>query len=274
MALEDQEERMPETTSHLEPSTSNVRKPAVPLNAPFPRRLMKKNDEQKFKHFLELLRQLHINILLVEALEKMPKYVKFFKDILTTKRRVSETEVIALTQECNALVRNSLPKKQKDPGSFTVLCSIGGLDMGHALCDLGASINLMPLSIFKKLGISEAQPTSVTLQLADRTIKYPEGKIEDVLVKVDNFIFPVDFIILDYEVDRDVPIILGRPFLATGKVLIDMHKGELTIRVDNQEVKFNVLNALKFPDSEDCQLNKSCLKKSDPSVRGPRVGGT
>ncbi|XP_038884893.1 uncharacterized protein LOC120075511 [Benincasa hispida] len=136
-------------------------------------------------------------------------------------------------QECNALVSNKLPKKQKNPGSFTVSCSIGGLDVGHALCDLGVSINLMPLSIFKKLGIGEAQPTSITLQLADRTIKYPKGKIEDVLVKVDNFIFPADFIILDYETDRDVPIIIGRPFLATGKVLIDVHKGELTMRVDN-----------------------------------------
>ncbi|XP_038880374.1 uncharacterized protein LOC120072024 [Benincasa hispida] len=232
MELEDQEERTPESISYSEPSTSNVRKPSVSLNAPFPRCLMKKNDEQQFKHFLEPLRQLHINIPLLEALEQMPKYVNFFKDILTKKRRVSETEVIALTQECNALVSNRLPKNQKDPGSFSVPCSIGRLDVRHALCDLGASINLMPLSIFKKLGIGEAQPTSVTLQLVDRIIKYPEGKIEDVLVKVDNFIFPVDVIILDYEADRDVPIILGRPFLTTGKVLIDVHKGELAMRAD------------------------------------------
>ncbi|XP_038885989.1 uncharacterized protein LOC120076294 [Benincasa hispida] len=261
----DQEKRMPEIRSHSEPSTSNVGKPEVLLNAPFPRRLMKKNDEQKFKCFLEPLRQLYINIPLIEALEQIPKYVKKFKDILTKKRRVSETKVIALTQECNALVSNGLSKKQKDPGSFTVPCSIGGLDVGHALCDLGASINLMPLSIFKKLGIGETQPTSVTLQLANRTIKYPEGRIEDVLVKVDNFIFPADFIILDYEVDREVPIILGRPFLATGKVLIDVHKGELTMR-DNQEVKFNVLNALKFPDSEDCQLKSIELPEEETHV--------
>ncbi|XP_038887345.1 uncharacterized protein LOC120077505 [Benincasa hispida] len=257
----DQEERTPENTSHLETSTSNVGKQKVPLNAPFPRHLMKKNDEHQFKRFLELLKQLHINIPLIEALEKMPIYVKFFKDILTKKRKVSEKEVIALMQECNALVSNKLPQKQKDPGSFIVPCSIGGLDVGHALCDLGASINLMPLSVFKKLRIGEAQPTSITLQLADRTIKYPEGKIEDVLVKVDNLIFSADFIILDYKADREVPIILGRPFLATGKVLIDVHKGELTMRMDNEEVKFNVLNALKFPDSDDCQLNNIELMK-------------
>ncbi|XP_038896291.1 uncharacterized protein LOC120084563 [Benincasa hispida] len=178
-----------------------------------------------------------------------------FEGHLDEKEKVSEKKVIALMQECNALVSNKLQQKQKDPGSFTVPCSIGGLDVGHALCDLGASINLMPLSVFKKLGIGEAQPISVTLQLVDRIIKYPEGKIEDVLVKVDNLIFPADFIILDYEADREVPIILGRPFLVTGKVLIDVHKGELTMRVDNEEVKFNVLNALKFPNNDDCQLN-------------------
>ncbi|XP_038896247.1 uncharacterized protein LOC120084527 [Benincasa hispida] len=185
----DQEERTPETTSHSKTSMSNARKPEMPLNTPFPKHLMKKNDEHQFKCFLELLKQLHINIPLIEALEQMPTYVKFLKDILTKKKRVSEKEVIALMQKCNALVSNNLPKKQKDPGSFIVPCSIGGLDVGHALCDLGASINLMPLSIFKKLGIDEAQPTYITLQLADRTIKYPEGKIEDVLVKVDNLIF-------------------------------------------------------------------------------------
>ncbi|XP_038896420.1 uncharacterized protein LOC120084686 [Benincasa hispida] len=182
----------------------------------------------------------------------MPTYVKFFKDILM--------------QDCNALVSNKLPQKQKDPRSFILPCSIGGLDVGHALCDLGASINFMPISFFKRLRIGEAQPTSVTLQLADRTIKYPKGKIEDVLVKVDNLIFPADFIILDYEADREVPIILGRPFLATGKVLIDVHKGELTMRVDNEEVKFNMLNALKFPNSDDFQLNNIELTEEETQV--------
>ncbi|XP_038904346.1 uncharacterized protein LOC120090699 [Benincasa hispida] len=211
----DQEERTPENTSHLETSTSNVGKKEVLLNAPFPRRLMKKNDEHQFKHFLELLKQLHINIPLIEALEQMPTYVKFLKDILTKKRKVR-------------------------------------LDVDHALCDLGASI--------------EAKPTSVTLQLADRTTKYPKGKIEDVLVKVDNLIFPADYVILDYEADREVPIILGRPFLATGKVLIDMHKGELTMRMANEEVTFNVLNALKFPDTDDCPLNHIELTEEETRV--------
>ncbi|KAJ9539354.1 hypothetical protein OSB04_032087 [Centaurea solstitialis] len=127
--------------------------------------------------------------------------------------------------------------------------------LGKALCDLGASINLMPLSIFKSLGIGEARPTTVTLSLADKTIAYPEGKFEDVLVQVDKFIFPADFIILDFEADNDVPLLLGRPFLATGRTLIDVQKGELTMRVHDQEVTFNVFNSLRYPDDkEDCSI--------------------
>ncbi|KAJ9547944.1 LOW QUALITY PROTEIN: hypothetical protein OSB04_020487 [Centaurea solstitialis] len=194
-------------------------------NLPFPQRVKPKNVDDQFKKFLDVFKQLHINIPLVEALEQMPSYVKFLKDILNKKRRLGEFETVALTKECSALLTNKIPQKLKDPGSFTIPCSIGGKEVGHALCDLGASINLMPLSIFKKLGIGEARPTTVTLQLADRSIAYPKGKIEDVLVKVDKFIFPADFVILDYEADRETPIILGRPFLATGRTLIDVQKG-------------------------------------------------
>ena len=111
----------------------------------------------------------------------------------------------------------------------------------------------MPMSIFKTLGIGKARPTTVSLQLADRSIAQPEGKIEDVLVKVDKFIFPVDFIILDFEADMEVPIILGRPFLATGRALIDVHNGELTMRVQDEKVTFNVFQAMKFPNEvEEC----------------------
>ncbi|XP_038887105.1 uncharacterized protein LOC120077287 [Benincasa hispida] len=132
---------------------------------------------------------------------------------------------------------------------------IGGINVGYVLYDLGASINLMTLLIFKKLGIGEARPTTMMLQLTDRSITYLEGKIEDVLMKVDKLIFSIDFIILDYEADRDISIILGRLFLVVIKVLIDVYKGEITVCVDNQEIKFNVLNALKFPDdAESFQL--------------------
>ncbi|KAJ9548063.1 LOW QUALITY PROTEIN: hypothetical protein OSB04_020606 [Centaurea solstitialis] len=220
---------------------------------PFPGRLKNKNMDKQFKKFLDIFKQLHINIPLVEALEQMPNYVKFLKDILSKKRKLNEFETVALTQECSAILTCKIPPKLKDPGSFTIPCSIGGQEVGLALCDLGASINLMPLSVFNKLGIGEVRPTTVTLQLADRSIAYPKGKIEDILVKVDKFIFPADFIILDCEVDKKVPIILGRPFLATGRALIDVHKGELTMRVNDQQVTFNVFNSLKCSGGiEDC----------------------
>ncbi|XP_062103125.1 uncharacterized protein LOC133814145 [Humulus lupulus] len=159
---------------------------------PFPQRFHKQQQDGQFRKFLDVLKQLHINIPLVEALEQMPNYVKFLKDILTKKRRLGEFETVALTEGCSAMLKSKIPPKLKDPGSFTIPCSIGGRDVGRALCDLGASINLMPMSIFKKLGIGEARPTTVTLQLADRSMAHPEGKIEDVLVQVDKFIFPAD----------------------------------------------------------------------------------
>ena len=111
----------------------------------------------------------------------------------------------------------------------------------------------MPLSIFRKLGLREANPITITLQLADRSLTHPRGIIEDVLVKVDKFIFLADFIVLDMEEDKKVPIRLGRPFLATGRALIDVQKGELRLRMQDEEVTFNMFNAIKHPiESENC----------------------
>ncbi|XP_024033534.1 uncharacterized protein LOC112095663 [Citrus clementina] len=165
-----------------------------------------------------------MNIPFVEALEQMPNYVKFLKDILARKRRLGEFETAALTQECSHMLQSKIPKKLKDPGSFTIPCLIRTRYNGRALCDLGAIINLMPLFVFKQLEVGECRPTTVSLQLADISHAYPEGKIEDVLVKVDKFIFPVDFVVLDFEADKEVPNIIGRPFLATGKTLFDVQK--------------------------------------------------
>jgi len=123
------------------------------------------------------------------------------------------------------------------------------------LCDLGAIINLIPKSIFKLLGIGKVKLTTVTLQLANQSLAYFEGKIKDVLVRVDKFIFPADFIVLDFEEDKEVSIIFGRPFLATRRTLIDVQKGELRMRVQNDHVTFNVLKVMKFPNpTEECSV--------------------
>ena len=132
---------------------------------------------------------------------------------------------------CSAIIQKALPQKSKDPGSFTIPVTIGRLEVGKALLDLGASINLMPLSMLQRIGDLEIKPTRMSLQLVDRTIKYPHGVVEDVLVKVDKFMFPTDFVIMDMEEDAEVPLILGRPFMNTAKVLIDVNGGKLTVRV-------------------------------------------
>ncbi|XP_062104099.1 uncharacterized protein LOC133815260 [Humulus lupulus] len=168
---------------------------------------------------------------------------------MSKKRRLEDFETVKLTEECSAILQKKLPQKVKDPGSFTIPCTIGGSSFDKALCDLGASINLMPLSVFKKLGVGEVKPTTITLQLADRSLTYPRGVIEDVLVKMDKFIFPADFVVLDMEEDHEIPIILGRPFLATGRALIDVQGGHLTLRVNNEEVKFNIYQALQQHDN-------------------------
>ncbi|KAM6543476.1 hypothetical protein CsatB_007923 [Cannabis sativa] len=152
----------------------------------------------------------------------MPSYVKLMKEILSKKRRLEDYETITLTEECSAILQKKLPLKFKDLGSFNIPCSIGGSVETKALCDLGANVNLMPLSVFRKLKLGEAHPTTISLRMVDRSVKYPRGVIEDVLVKVGKFIFSTDFIILDMEEDANISIILGRPFLATWKVLIDV----------------------------------------------------
>ncbi|KAL4311762.1 hypothetical protein GQ457_01G020930 [Hibiscus cannabinus] len=225
----------------------------IHLPPPFPQRLRKQKYAYQFRKFLDILKQVHNNLPLVEAIEKMPNYAKFLKDIVSKRTRLSEFETFSMTEGFMAMLHNRLPPKLKDPGSFTIPCAIGNHYVGKALCDLGASINLMPKSVFKQLGIGKARPTTVMLQLADRYYIQPEGKIEDILVRVDKFIFPAGFIVVDCEADEFVPIILGRPFLAMGRTLIDVEKGQLTMRVNEQQVTVNVFKALKRSDNpEEC----------------------
>ena len=132
--------------------------------------------------------------------------------------------------------------KMQDLGSFTIPCTIGNFEFKKALCDLGASINLMPLSVVKRLSLGELTPTTITLKMADRA--QPEGVLEDVLIKVGKFIFPMDFVVMDMEEDTEVPLLLGRPFLDIGVALIDVKKGELILKVGEESVHFNLNKSL------------------------------
>ncbi|XP_022875808.1 uncharacterized protein LOC111394287 [Olea europaea var. sylvestris] len=252
--------------NQVESSDSPQVKATAPVKAyvppiPFPQRLQKHKLDKQFQKFLDVFKKLHINIPFAEALAQMPSYAKFMKDILSNKRKLEDNETVMLTEECSAILQHKLPPKLKDPGSFTIPCHIGNLYIDKALCDLGASINLMPLSLFRKLGSREAKPTTVSLQLADRSIKHPRGICEDILVKVDKFIFPADFIILDMEEDRDVPLILGRPFLATGRALIDVQKGQLILRLNEEELTINVFRAFRFQSEPDSCMQIDVIKE-------------
>ena len=153
-----------------------------------------------------------------------------------------------LTATYSAVIQQKLLEKMKDLGSFTIPCSIGKYEFKKALCDYGASINLMPLSVVQRLSLGELIPTAITLQMVDRSMAQPEGVLEDVLVKVGKFIFSVDFVIMKMEEDTQVPLLLGRPFLTTGATLVDVQKGELTLRVGEEVVHFNLNKSLEQPD--------------------------
>ncbi|PIN25940.1 hypothetical protein CDL12_01309 [Handroanthus impetiginosus] len=188
-----------------------------------------------------------------------------FKASTATNFKTMETEIGQLANAINSrpqalLPSNTepnprqdgkLPPELKDLGSFTIPCTIGTHFSGRALCDLGVSINFMPYSIYRTLELGKAKPTNITFQLANRSLTYPKGVIEDIFVKVDKFIFPVDFVILDMEADSEISIILGRPFFATGRTLTNVQKGELTMGVQDQHITFNVFKAMKFPNRSD-----------------------
>ncbi|KAL5545044.1 hypothetical protein UlMin_008828 [Ulmus minor] len=226
--------------------TTNL--PTLSTHLLYPQHFQKQKLDEQFSKFLEIFKKIQINIPFVDALEQMSNYVKFLKDIISKKRRLDEFETVKLTEESSAILQKKLPQKLKDPGSFTLPCTIGNSFFDKVLCDLRASINLMPISVCRKLGLGELKQTTISLQLADRMIKYPHGITEDVLVKVDKFIFPADFVMLDMEEDQEVPLILGRPFLATERALIDVQKGELILRVNKEEVMFNIHQAMRFPE--------------------------
>nr|XP_016472941.1 PREDICTED: uncharacterized protein LOC107794895 [Nicotiana tabacum] len=181
--------------------------------------------------------------------KKLPP-APFPRDWPTIKRKNSTRSSL----RCSSRFR-PVAEKLSDPGSFTIPCTIGNFAFAKALCDLGANINLMPLVIYKRLDIGRARPTSMLLQLADRTVKRPFGILDDVLIQVGKFVFPADFVILDCKVDKEIPIISGRPFLATGRALIDCETGELKMRLNDEEIIFNVQKSMRHPrEFANCSL--------------------
>ncbi|XP_073054601.1 uncharacterized protein [Primulina eburnea] len=253
--VDSKKENIEELKDEVKPKTELS--PSIVIAPQLPEAIEKAPCEDEFSAVLDL-QKLYVNAPpLVDALKKKTTHTKLWPGFRPGKKKLEEHTVVDLTKGCPTIFQQQMPQKLDDPGSFTIPCTICSKKFSNVLCDLGASINLIPFSIFLKLGLEELKPVNMTLKLADCSTKHPIGIIEDVLVKIDKFIFPVDFIVLDMEDDFDVPIILGRPFLATSKALIDVHGGNLILRVDNEQVFFNVFKSNNKPHA--CNERK-CYK--------------
>ncbi|GJR04073.1 reverse transcriptase domain-containing protein [Tanacetum coccineum] len=255
------------STAHIPPPVipTPIPEPGVPKTLPKPsipypsrrndQKLREKASYQMEKVF-QIFQDLRFDISFPDALLLMPRFAAMIKNLLMNKEKLLEIAKIPLNENCSAMLLKKLPEKLGDPGKFLIPCDFSGMDVCHALAGLGASINLMPLSIWKKLSLPELTPTRMTLELADRSITHPKGLGEDVYVKVGKFHFPTDFVVVDFEADPRVPLILGRSFLRTGHALIDVYGEEITLRVDNEAVTFNLDQTTRYSSTNDISVNR------------------
>nr|GEV77567.1 reverse transcriptase domain-containing protein [Tanacetum cinerariifolium] len=254
------------SNAHIQPPAILISKPDVPKtlpkpNLPYPSRL---NDQKlrvkatnQMEKFFQIFQDLHFNISFADALLLMLKFSSTIKSLLTNKDKLFELVKIPLNENCSAMLLKKLLEKLGDPGKFLIPCDFPGMDVCHALADLGASINLMPLSIWKKLSLPELTPTRMTLELADRYITRPKGVAKDVFVKVGKFQFLTDFVVVDFESDPRVPLILGRSFLRTSRALIDVYGEEITLQVNDEAVTFNLNQTTRYSSSyDDLSINR------------------
>nr|GEV32094.1 reverse transcriptase domain-containing protein [Tanacetum cinerariifolium] len=257
----EEQEPIEETTDTELPSTEDIQPPSVQVevqedkpvekpsivipkakaNLPYPSRLVKEKIREKddilAAKFMEIFRDLHFELSFTDALVHMPKFAPIFKKLLNNKNKLIELTKTLLNKNCSAVVLKKLPKKLGDPGRFLIPCDFSEFNNCLALADLEASINLMPLSIWKKLKLPTLNDTKIVLELADRTISKPTGVAENAFVKVGKFYFPADFVAFDFIADPRVTLILGRPFLSIAHALIDVYEGEIIIRHDDQSLR-------------------------------------
>ena len=236
----------------------------IRIPPPFPQVLRKKKNSVNQPEMLEVLRQVKVNIPLLDMIKQVPTYAKFLKDLCTVKKGLNVNKKAFLTEQVSAIIESKTPVKYKDPGCPTISVNIGGIGVEKALLDLGASVNLFPYSMYKQLGLGELKPTSITLSLAGRSIKIPKGTIEDVLIQVDTFYYPVDFVVLDTEPvavgPNHVPIILGRPFLATSNAIINCRNGVMQLTFGNMTLELNIFHLGKrHMHSEEDDFEEVCI---------------
>ncbi|GJW88168.1 reverse transcriptase domain-containing protein [Tanacetum coccineum] len=235
-------------------------KPNPKPSIPYPSRLndqkLREKANNQMLKFLQIFQRLHFDISFADALLYMPKFASTFKSLLSNKEKLFELASTPLNENCSAMLLKKLPEKLGDPDKFLIPCDFLELDECLALADLGASINLMPLSVWKHISLSELTSTRMTLELANRSTVIPTGIAEDVFVKVGKFHFLADFVVIDYVVDPRVPLILGRPFLRTARALIDVYGEELTHRVDDEAITFKVGQTLRYSYNDAELVNR------------------
>nr|GEZ56613.1 reverse transcriptase domain-containing protein [Tanacetum cinerariifolium] len=243
----------PEThTPASEPVVALVSASMPNLNSSIPYPSRRDNERhrdqanEQIEKFYEFFKDMSFEISFMDALILMPKFASTLKALIGNKEKLSEMAKISMNEHCSAVILNKLPRKLGDPGKFLIPCEFPGMDECLALADLGASINLMPFSVWEALSLLELTSTCMTLELADRSVSKPIDIAKDVSFKVGVFDFPADFVVVDFEPDPRVPIILRRFFLKTGRALIDMHKGELTLRIKNEAITYNLDQTVRY----------------------------
>ncbi|GJR47144.1 hypothetical protein Tco_1315247, partial [Tanacetum coccineum] len=258
----------------------------------FPKRLEHHAEEALVHQTMESLKKIKINCPLLKEIRQTDNYAKQMKYLVENKPRTEEDNEIKMNLRCSALLQNHLPPKEQDPGIVILPCSIGKLDFKNALADLGASISIMPFSMYKRLGIGKLEPINMLIEMADNTKCAPKGIVENLLIKIDKFIFPVDFAILDMVEDIRMPIILGRPLLATAHAQVDIFKKTISLEVGSEKVIFKMRSSftttnfesvhsiksetfieddnlkeidydLFLYDSESCEFNRAILKEKE-----------
>ena len=256
-----------EKEKEAEPERIIIREDSMKKNMPppFPQALRSKKKIANQAEIWEVLRQVKVNIPLLDMIKQVPTYAKFLKDLCIVKRGLGIEKKAFLTEQISAIIQSKTPVKYKDPGSPTISVNIGGTCIDKALLELGASVNLLPYSVYKQLGLGELKPTNITLSLADRSVKIPKGIVEEVLVKVEKFYYLVDFVVLDTEPIASglnhVPIILGRPFLATSNAIINCRNGVMQLTFGNMTLELNIFhlsNKHKQAEDERQEFDEVC----------------
>ncbi|XP_022854906.1 uncharacterized protein LOC111376190 [Olea europaea var. sylvestris] len=246
--------------------------PTYVPSPPFPGRFAKSKMDEHEKEILETFRKVQVNIPLLDVIYQVPHYAKFLKDLCTNKHRLKGNEVVSVRKNVSAVLQKKLPPNCKDPGSFTIPCIIGNTRFEKAIPDLGASINVIIYSIYASLNLGSLKEIGVIIQLADRSNAFPKGVLEDVLVQVNQLIFPTNFYVLDIQdepTSLSPPLLFGRPFMRTARTKIDVHDGILTMEFDGEIIRFNIFEAMRllvqkvFELSNEDALDTTLIKSID-----------